>query len=137
LGKGDKVVKSGKKAGVTKVSVAPKSIVIKKNPDGRIKPINANQRNKKSPILMSSPKQGSTKAAGSATSTPRCKAIKANTQKPIAPVNLHSTTMETARAIANNKSHRNHSEVAELIRTFEKGWIDQARFASVLQGLLF
>lgn len=52
---------------------------------------------------------------------------------------LSSITMalQTANAIAANKSHPRGSEVSELLRTHQKGWIDNDRFMELLQGMLF
>lgn len=47
------------------------------------------------------------------------------------------TALQTASAIAANRSHPNHTEVSQLIITFEKGWIDEEKFTELLQGMLF
>ena len=47
------------------------------------------------------------------------------------------TALQTASVIASNRSHPNHAEVSHLIQTFEKGWINEAKFNELLQGMLF
>jgi hypothetical protein len=44
---------------------------------------------------------------------------------------------ETAAAIARNNSHPHCKEVLELLRTQEKGWVDDQKFVDFLQTLLF
>jgi hypothetical protein len=44
---------------------------------------------------------------------------------------------ETAAAIARNNSHPHCKEVLELLRTQEKGWVDDQKFVDILQTLLF
>ena len=48
-----------------------------------------------------------------------------------------SMALQTAQAIASNRGHPKHQEVGELLNTMNKGWIDQGKFAELLQGILF
>lgn len=48
-----------------------------------------------------------------------------------------SIALNTARAISTNRSHPKQGEVLELIRTYEKGWVDEKKFVSVLRTLAF
>jgi hypothetical protein len=45
--------------------------------------------------------------------------------------------LQTANSIAINRAHPKQTEVVELLRTHEKGWIDDAKFTQVLKGLVF
>lgn len=80
--------------------------------------------------------------------TPQAAAVKSKTQKPVQSVetksyppkgrvNSSQTALQTASVIASNRSHPNHAEVSHLIQTFEKGWINEAKFNELLQGMLF
>ena len=86
----------------------------------------------KKPIVVTAAPQGNKKTATKAQSAGKA-------QPPTRPVGFggHAVAMQTARVIATTPSHRRHTEVAELVRTFEKGWIDELKFAELLQGLLF
>ena len=53
------------------------------------------------------------------------------------PSSGQSTAIQTAQVVAQNKSHAKHREVNELLQTLQKGWIDQRKFADLLQGILF
>ena len=48
-----------------------------------------------------------------------------------------SVAIESANAIASNRAHPNHTEVEQLLRTLEKGWINEKKFLEVLPTLLF
>ena len=48
-----------------------------------------------------------------------------------------SMALQTAQAVASNRGHPKHQEVGELLNTMNKGWIDQGKFAELLQGILF
>ena len=48
-----------------------------------------------------------------------------------------SMALQTAQAVASNRGHPKHQEVGELLNTMNKGWIDQGKFAEVLQSILF
>lgn len=48
-----------------------------------------------------------------------------------------STAIQTAQLVAQNPGHAKHREVNELLLTLQKGWIDQRKFADLLQGILF
>ena len=48
-----------------------------------------------------------------------------------------SMALQTAQAVASNPGHPKHQEVGELLNTMNKGWIDQGKFAELLQGILF
>ena len=48
-----------------------------------------------------------------------------------------SMALQTAQAVASNRGHPKHQEVGELLNTMNKGWIDQSKFAELLQGILF
>ena len=48
-----------------------------------------------------------------------------------------SMALQTAQAVASNRGHPKHQEVGELLNTMNKGWIDQGKFADVLQSILF
>jgi len=43
----------------------------------------------------------------------------------------------TARAIANTPSHPKSREVSELLAARDKGWVEDSKFAQLLQGMLF
>mmetsp|Transcript_29553 Transcript_29553/g.42202 ORF Transcript_29553/g.42202 Transcript_29553/m.42202 type:complete len:101 (+) Transcript_29553:203-505(+) len=75
-------------------------------------------------------------------------------QIPLAPVAVrqakpevvHKTTADTstialalqsANAIATNRTHPNQSQVSELINTYEKGWITPGKFVEILKTLMF
>ncbi len=45
-------------------------------------------------------------------------------------------SLKTAEAIAKDPSHPHGDEIRELVKTFERGWIDSAKFMSVLQRLI-
>jgi hypothetical protein len=122
-------VTSAKKGPIGKVSRPARNqapIVLRTQADGSNVPVNGGGRGKgkKPTVILTSPRKSTTPAK--AAPRPRARAGATN-----------STVMETAKAIANNSSHRNHAEVAELIRTFEKGWIDEKKFAGLLQELTF
>ncbi len=44
--------------------------------------------------------------------------------------------LSSARAIAADKSHPQHSKVAELLRCFENKWMAEEKFVEVLRGLM-
>ena len=45
--------------------------------------------------------------------------------------------LQTANSIAINRSHPRQTDVVELLRTHEKGWIDDHKFVQVLRGMIF
>lgn len=45
--------------------------------------------------------------------------------------------LQTANSIAINRAHPRQAEVVELLRTHEKGWIDDHKFTTLLKGLVF
>lgn len=45
--------------------------------------------------------------------------------------------LQTANSIAINRAHPRQTEVVELLRTHEKGWIDDNKFTHLLKGLVF
>mmetsp|Transcript_37019 Transcript_37019/g.73672 ORF Transcript_37019/g.73672 Transcript_37019/m.73672 type:complete len:202 (+) Transcript_37019:108-713(+) len=45
--------------------------------------------------------------------------------------------LQTANSIAINRAHPKQADVVELLRTREKGWIDDHKFMQVLKGLVF
>lgn len=51
--------------------------------------------------------------------------------------NSLSVAIQSANAIASNRSHPNQSQVSELLRTHEKGWIDGNKFMEILKSLAF
>lgn len=48
-----------------------------------------------------------------------------------------SLAIQTANSIAINRAHPKQADVVELLRTREKGWIDDNKFMQVLKGLVF
>jgi hypothetical protein len=45
--------------------------------------------------------------------------------------------LQTANYIAINRSHPRQQEVVELLRTHEKGWVDDKKFIALLRGMIF
>ena len=45
--------------------------------------------------------------------------------------------LQSANAIATNRTHPNQSQVSELINTYEKGWITPDKFVEILKTLMF
>jgi hypothetical protein len=45
-------------------------------------------------------------------------------------------SLKTAEAISRDSSHPNRGEVFELLKTFERGWIDAAKFSALLSRLI-
>ena len=67
----------------------------------------------------------------------KSKAEKVTLQQPKQQNAKYSIALQTARVIAQNKNHPKNAEVNELISAVEKGWVDQSKFSSLLQGMLF
>ena len=83
---------------------------------------------------------------------PGNKNAKLNAVKPVRRVNLGTKTpvsavsvqngnkigvsLKTAEAISKDSSHPNRAEVYELLKTFERGWIDAGKFNALLSKLI-
>ena len=57
-----------------------------------------------------------------------------NTKNSLADMTL---ALQTANSIAINRTHPRQAEVIDLLRTHEKGWIDDRKFTELLRGLIF
>jgi hypothetical protein len=70
--------------------------------------------------------------------------VSTNPQPKKKPVQLKSdakqsksaVAFQTAKVIAQNKSHPRQKEVAELLKTLERGWIDRAKFDELLKKII-
>lgn len=58
-------------------------------------------------------------------------------KKNAADVSNITVALETANAIAVNHSHPRRADVIDLLRTHQKGWVDNKKFLELLKGLLF
>eukprot|EP01041_Mallomonas_annulata_P008473 gene8473-17464_t len=56
--------------------------------------------------------------------------------KMVAPVAGLKTVIQTAEAIANDGSHPHNSEVVDLLRTYQRGWMDENSFRDILRNLI-
>ena len=48
-----------------------------------------------------------------------------------------TVAVQTARVIAGNQAHPNSEDISHLIKTLEKGWIEEDKFYQLLQVMLF
>jgi hypothetical protein len=68
---------------------------------------------------------------------PRDSAPRAQAPRGKGSVSELTVALQTANSIAINRTHPKQAEVVELLRTHEKGWIDDTKFVQVLRGLAF
>lgn len=47
------------------------------------------------------------------------------------------SSLATASAIARDSSHPKREQAEELVRAFQRGWIDSTKFNEILQQLVF
>jgi len=48
-----------------------------------------------------------------------------------------AVAIQTANAIAMNRTHPRQAEVVDLLRTHEKGWVENKKFMELLRGMVF
>jgi hypothetical protein len=68
--------------------------------------------------------------------TPAAPAKKSAANKPASQTSTPILSIKTAEAIARDSSHPRRNEVAELLKTYERGWIDSNKFHSLLQKMI-
>lgn len=73
-----------------------------------------------------------------ATSAPAPKKMQQQQQAaPAKSMSAITVALQTANSIAVNRAHPRQTDVIDLLRTREKGWIDDKRFQELLRGLVF
>jgi hypothetical protein len=119
-----------KKTVTTKAKTVPVKVV-KQN--------NNNNNNPKTKKVLTVKTVKTVKTAPKTTPKNNQKAATPKGGKPATPTTPKSkleSALETARAVARNKNHFNHTEIKSLLESFEKGWTSKEKFLQLLPGLL-
>ena len=96
------------------------------------KPRNVNSVAKNTTFITKKNKQVQPKPVN----IPKAKPVPARRQ-PAQPTTDMTVTIQTAVAIASDGSHPHNAEVADLLKSLERGWMNEQKFREVLRNLVF